>query len=166
MDFSKLDQNEKMALGAAVVVFLLGVISNWGGLFWLAVLAALGMVVVVLLPQFSPTTSLPGSKGTLMATMGIIAVVAGAIEILRFIGYIATYLADLQTIEFLIAVVAAIVMAYAGWTELQLEGGRWVFGSPAAPASATAAETAPSPGEPMDAAEPANAVDEDRTPEA
>jgi len=157
MDFSKLDQNEKTALGAAVVVFVFGVISNWGGLFWLAVLAALGMAAVILLPQFSPGTSLPGSKGTLMATLGIVALASGAIEILRYIGYFLDTLGRFSTIAFAIAVAGAVVMTLAGWRELQKEGGKWTFGAPAKTAPATA-PAAPS--------EPAAPADEDRTPEA
>ena len=65
MDLSKLGQHEKLALYSAIVVFLTGLISNWGGLLWLAVLAAIGVVVVVLLPQLSPSTSLPAPVRTI-----------------------------------------------------------------------------------------------------
>jgi hypothetical protein len=146
MDFSKLDQNEKMAFGGAVVVFLAGIISNWGGLFWLAVLAALGMAAVILLPQVSPSTTLPGSKGTLMATLGFVAVGTGVIELLRYIGYFLDTLGRLSTIAFGVALAGAVVMALAGWRELQKEGGKWRFGM-AGPAAAPAAAdgSAPAP---------------------
>jgi hypothetical protein len=171
MDFSKLDQNEKLAIYGSVAVFLAGIISNWGGLFWLAVLAALGMAAVVLLPQLSPSTSLPGSKGTLMATLGIVALAAGVIEILRYVEYFLNTLGRFSTIAFIIALVGAVVMAYAGWMELQKEGGKWVFGASAKPAAApTASGGAAAPSEaaapePVETPEPA-ASDEDRTPGA
>ncbi len=166
MDFAKLDQNEKLAIGGAAAVFLFGIISNWGGLFWLGVLAAVGMAAVVLLPQLSPSTSLPGSKGTLMATLGFVAAGAGAIELLRYIGYFLDTLGRFSTIAFALALAGAVVMALAGWRELQGEGGKFNFGmagsTPASPAaadaSAAAAPAAPA-AEVAPAAEPAPAAD-------
>lgn len=159
MDFSKLDQNEKLALYGAIVVFLAGLISSWGGLLWVAILAAVGMAAVILLPR----TSVPGSKGTLMAALGIVALVAGLIEVLRYAGFIGTTLGSLNTIAFIVAVIGAAVMAYAGWQELQTEGGKWEFGSRTAPASEPASEPAASgaPSSPR----PADVV-EDRSPDA
>ncbi len=73
MDISKLGQNEKLAVFGSAAVILAGLISNWGGLLFLSILAAFGMLVVVFLPQFSTGTTLPGSKGSLMAALGILA---------------------------------------------------------------------------------------------
>ncbi len=157
MDFSKLDQNEKMALYAAIVVFLAGLISNWGGLLWLSVLAALGVAVVVFLPQFAPNTSLPGSRGTLLATLGIVAVGAAVIELLRWIEYTINTLGSFGTLLFLVTLIAAAVMAWAGWQALQREGGKWQFGmaqSSAAPAAPADSAAAPPPAEPPAAAPP------------
>jgi hypothetical protein len=129
MDFSKLSQNEKLALYGAVAVFLGGVISNWGGLAWLAVLAAVGVVVVLLVPGITF-----GSKGTLLAALGLVALGSTVIELLRFLNYFFRTLTDFQTIAFVVAIIGAAVMAYAGWTELQREGGKWQFGTGTAPA--------------------------------
>lgn len=156
MDFSKLDQNEKLAVYGAIVVFLAGLISTWGGLLWLAILAAIGMAAVVILPQLAKGTSLPGSKGTLMAALGLVALGAGLIEVLRYLGYIGSTLGSLNTIAFIVAVIGAGVMAYAGWQELQKEGGTWEFGSRTAPASAPAASPSPPPAD----------GDEQRSPDA
>lgn len=129
MDFSKLDQNERLgAIGAAVVV-IAGLISTYGGLMWLAILAAIGMLVVVLLPQASPGTTLPGSKGTLMATLGLVAVAAGVITLLQWISVIGALFGSFGTIMLLVAIVGSAVMAWAGWQELQREGGQWRFGT-------------------------------------
>ncbi|MBA2263458.1 MAG: hypothetical protein H0W10_02220 [Chloroflexi bacterium] len=161
MDFSKLDQNEKLAVYGASAVVLAGLISTWGGLLWLAILAAVGMLAVVLLPQISNGTSLPGSQGTLMAALGFVALGAGLIEVLRYLGFIGSTLGSLNTIAFIVAVIGAAIMAYAGWREIQMEGGKWVFGRRAgaasAPAPASRAESANPP--PSD-------VDEHRSPEA
>lgn len=160
MDFSKLDENEKLAVFGAIVVVLAGLISTWGGLLWLAILGAVGMLAVILLPQLSKGTSLPGSKGTLMAALGFVALGAGLIEVLRYVGFIGSTIGSLNTIAFIVAVIGAAVMAYAGWRELQKEGGEWEFGSrtppPLAPASAPAESSSPPPSD----------VDERRSPDA
>lgn len=152
MDFSKLDQNDKMAVVGAIVVFLAGLISNWGGLLFLSILAAVGMVVVVFLPQISSTTSLPGSKGTLMATLGFVAAGAALITALQWIGVIGFL--GFNAIMFLVAVVGALIMAWAGWQELQREGGKWQFGtsSPSTAGAAPASTESPPPAEPVEPA--------------
>lgn len=156
MDFSKLSQNEKLALYGAIAVFLGGVISNWGGLFWLAVLAAVTVAAVLFLPGLAL-----GSKGTLLATLGIVALGAGLIELLRFLEYFFRTLTDFQTIAFIVALVGAAVMAYAGWMELQREGGKWQFGSATAPTAPPAEPPAPAVEPP--AVEPAAAEPEMRS---
>ena len=168
MDFSKLDQNERMATFGAIAVLLAGLISNWGGLLLLAILGAIGMLVVVLLPQFSAQTTLPGSKGSLMAAAGIVAAGSALITLLQWIGYLGSF--GFSSIMFLIAVIGAVVMAWAGWQELQGEGGKWQFGTTGAPASNAAvarseqASAAAEPGEPTAGDEPASA--EERRTEA
>ncbi|HEX7173474.1 MAG TPA: hypothetical protein VF365_12820 [Candidatus Limnocylindria bacterium] len=160
MDLSKLSQNEKLALYGAIVVFLAGIISNWGGLLYLSILAAVGVAIVLFLPQLSPKTSLPGSRGSLLAVLGLIAFGGAAIELLRYLGYTFDTLGRFSTLLFIVALIGSAVMAWAGWQELQREGGRWVLGGsgatgtePAAPAPA--ATSAP---EPMAAAEPESAA--------
>jgi hypothetical protein len=156
MDLSKLSQNEKLALYGAIAVFLAGIISNWGGLLFLSILAAVGVAVIVLLPQFSPKTSLPGSRGSLLAVLGLIAFGGAAIELLRYLGYTLDTLGRFSTILFIVALIGSAVMAWAGWQELQREGGKWVLGGSGAagadPAAAAPPAT-PAP-EPMVATEP------------
>ena len=139
MDFSKLDSNEQLATYGAVAVVIAGLISSWGGLLFLAILAALAMLVIVFLPQFSPQTSLPGSKGSLMAAVGILAAVIALITALNWIRFLSAF--GFSAVMLLVAVVGAVVMAWAGWQELQSEGGRWRFGA-AATASASGAPPA------------------------
>jgi hypothetical protein len=180
MDFSKLDQNEKLATYGSVAVILAGLVSNWGGLLFLSILAAIGMLVVVFLPQFSPSTTLPGSKGTLMAVLGIAAAAGALITTLQWLTLLGALLSSFSTILFLIAVIGALVMAWAGWQELQGEGGKWALGAntasrtdapaappPAAPAppeppAATTVETAPPAGTDAAADAPYRRDDEDR----
>lgn len=145
MDFSKLDQNERLAVFGAIAVFVAGLISSWGGLLLLAILAAIGMAIVVFLPQLSPTTSLPGSKGSLMAALGFLAAGAALITLLQWISVLSFL--GMNAIMFVVALVGALVMAWAGWQELQAEGGKWRFGTsadaPAGRAEAPAANEAP-----------------------
>ncbi|MEP6470038.1 MAG: hypothetical protein ABJC24_09735 [Chloroflexota bacterium] len=145
MDFSKLSANEKLATYSAVALVIAGIISNWGGLLWLSILAGLAALVVIFLPQMSPTTSLPGSKGSLLVALGGIAAAGAVIEILRYLSYFFNTLGDYQTLLFLVALVAALVLAWAGWQFFQAEGGKFTVGmtgsapapSPAPPAEAT-----------------------------
>ena len=171
MDLSKLTSNEKLAVYGSAAVVLAGLISNWGGLLFLSILAGIGMLAVVFLPQLSPTTKLPGSKGSLMAALGIgaagLAVIA-ALQWIRFLGF-----GTLSGIMFIVAVAGALVMAWAGWQELQSEGGTWQFGSstattaapaaaaaePDAPATATAASEPVAPVEPVAPTQPAAALE-------
>lgn len=162
MDFSKLDQNEKLAVYGSAAVILAGLISNWGGLLFLSILAAVGMLVVVFLPQLSSGTSLPGSKGTLMAVLGFIAAAGAVITALQYLGILGALLGSFSTIVFLIAVIGALVMAWAGWQELQGEGGKWEFGTSHAAASTPA--TAPAVERPAEPA-PQRDVDAVREPE-
>jgi hypothetical protein len=162
MDLSGLSQNQKLALYGAIVVFLTGIISNWGGLLWLAVLAAMGVAVVVLLPGMSPTTSLPGSRGSLLAALGILALAAAVIELLRWLGYTFDTLGRFSTLLFLASLAGSAVMAWAGWSELQAEGGKWVFGSPG---TGPTTVTATPPADADASAAPQNAFEPDRVDE-
>jgi hypothetical protein len=155
MDLSKLSQNEKLALYGAIAVFLAGIISNWGGLLFLSILAAVGVAIVLLLPQFSPGTSLPGSRGSLLALLGLVAFGGAAIELLRYLGYTLETLGRFSTILFIVALIGAAVMAWAGWQELQREGGKWVLGGSGAARTNAATTPPPAPTrEPMAATEP------------
>jgi len=128
MDLSTLDQDEKLALSAAIVVFLAGLLSNWGGLLLFSILAALGVAAVVLLPHASPGTSLPGSRGSLLAGFGFIALGAAAIELVRDFGDTVDTLGRFGTLLFIVALIGSAIMSWAGWQALQHEGGKWHFG--------------------------------------
>jgi hypothetical protein len=131
---SKLSANEKMAVYSAVVLVLAGVISNWGGLMWLSVLAGIAVLAVVFMPQFSPATKLPGSKGSLLVALGGIAAAGAAIEFLRFLSYFFHTLDDYQTWLFAVALIAAVVLLWTGWKEFQAEGGKFQMGTTGAAA--------------------------------
>jgi hypothetical protein len=142
---SKLSANEKMAVYSAVVLVLAGIISNWGGLMWLSVLAGIAVLAVLFMPQFSPTTTLPGSKGSLLVALGGIAAAGAVFEFLRFSSYFFHTLDDYQTWLFAVGVIAAVVLLWTAWKEFQAEGGKFQMGKPggAAPTPAPPASSQP-----------------------
>lgn len=134
MDFAKLGGNEKLAVYGSAAVVIGGVVGyNYGGFTILAVLAAVGLLAVVFLPQFSPGTNLPGSRGSLMVVLGGI---AGVLLLLALIISAGTVFRafNVRDLFFLIAVAGGLLMAWAGWQELQAEGGKFQLG--AAPSTA------------------------------
>lgn len=138
MDFNRLSANEKLAVYGSVAVIVGGIVSvGIGGLGLLAVLAAIGMLAVVFLPQLSPRTTLPGSNGTLMLILGGVAAVVMLLALLTILGALGFFLqfAPVNAIFFLVAVVGGLVMGWAGWQAFQAEGGRFVLGTPGAGAS-------------------------------
>lgn len=152
MDFSKLSQNEKLATYGSVAVIVGAIVGGvvGGGFGWLAVLAAIAMLVVVFMPQFSASTTLPGSKGSLMLLCGGIAAVILVLGLLAVIGLLGAYFQafPLNAIFFLIAVVGGVVMGWAGWQEFQQEGGKFQLGT--GPAAASTAPPAAPPAGPAD----------------
>ncbi len=174
MDFSKLSQNDKTAALASAVLVVAGLIAastyTTYALTWLAILAAVAMLLVVLQPQIAPKANLPGSKGRLMLALGGIAGVIMLFALLTTLGFIfvAFGFAD---ILFLAAILAGLVMAWTGWTAFQAEGGTIPLGTSsaaAAPQTTTAAPEPPAaaaPAAPPAASEPA-ATPEPTTPDA
>jgi hypothetical protein len=173
MDFSALTQNEKTAALAAAVLVVAGLIAATTyatyAITWLAILAAVGMLFVVLQPQIAPKVNLPGSKGSLMVVLGGVAgviMVLALLTTLTFI-FVAFGFAD---ILFLAAVLAGVTMAWTGWTAFQAEGGKLQLGTgpaaaapqttpaggqaPAAEASSAAAATSEPAAPPAAATEP------------
>ena len=135
MDFSKLNSNEKLAFYGAVVAIVGALLSAFtfggaGGL-WLDLLLAIAMIVILFLPQFSPQTALPGSKGTLMLIVGGIAAIGSLLALLGLLGglgFLALY-GGLWIVGLLVGIVGGLMMGWAGWQEFQAEGGRFQIGS-------------------------------------
>jgi hypothetical protein len=134
-----------MAVYSALVLVLAGVISNWGGLMWLSVLAGIAVLAVVFLPQFSPATTLPGSKGSLLVALGGIAAAGAVIEFLRFLSYFFHTLDDYQTWLFAVGLIAALVLLWTAWKEFQAEGGKFQMGTSGGAAPTPAPLASPPP---------------------
>jgi hypothetical protein len=157
MDFSKLSQNERLATFGGIAVVIGGLVGYSYGLTVLAVLAALAALVIVFLPQFSPTASLPGSRGSLLLVAGGIAAVVMVLALLMYISVVFTAF-NFRDLFFLLAVVGSVVLAWAAWQEFQAEGGKFQLGSSTRPSASPVATSAdPAPVTPAAAASPADA---------
>jgi hypothetical protein len=188
MDFSKLGQNERLAAMASAVLVITGLFAAASyrtySVTWLAVIAALAMLFVVFQPQIASGVNLPGSKGSLMLVLGVVAGAIMVLSLLLTFSFVFS-LFGLPDVFYLIAVGAGVAMAWAGWQEFQAQGGKFQLGagtpspasagSAAAPAPAAApiaTEPAPAPAPADDAAaesfapSAADDADEDRPREA
>lgn len=156
MDFSKLSQNEKLAVYGSIALIVGGVIGYSYGLTVLGLLAAIAMLVLIFLPQFSPGTTLPGSRGSLMVAVGGLAGVAMVLAFLSALTGVLLVNTNFRDLFFLVAVAGGLLMAWAGWQEFQAEGGKFQIGS----ASSTAAAAPPSSAPPAEADARPSASDE------
>jgi hypothetical protein len=125
--FSTLSANDRLAAVAAAVVIITGLISiatAWGPLVFISLAAGVGALFVILQPQIAPAVKLPMTKGVLLLGLGAIATVVLLVVALVWIDYILTPpIFVLDTIQFFIGVVAAVVLLYAGWRAYQAEKG-------------------------------------------
>ncbi len=150
MDLSKLDDNEKLAAygaGAGIVgAILAGVGGGVGGL-WLTLILAVAMLAIVFMPQWSPQTTLPGSKGSLMLLVGGIAGVGALLALLTLLTVLGAlaFWGGVYFIGLLIGIIGGLAMGWAGWQEFQAEGGKFQIGNAGtAPGAPSAPPAAPS----------------------
>lgn len=162
MDFGKLSSSEKMAVYAAVAVVILAIYSlayGWGGLMALPLIGGLGVLAVIFLPQMSPNTSLPGSRGSLLLIAGGGAALFWALNTLVWLGYIFRNLDEIDTWIYLVGFAAALWLGWQCWRAFQGEGGTFRLGSGTASspsgAAATDAPPAAQPAPPPPAAQSA-----------
>jgi hypothetical protein len=152
MDFGKLNANEKLAAYGAIASVVGPILATAGfgfGVGMFTLLLAIAMLAIIFLPQWSPQTQLPGSKGSLMLVVGGIAAVSAALALLGSFGYFAVFSANiLFVLGWLIGIAGGLLMGWAGWQEFQAEGGKFQLGTPSgtsAPPPATNTASAPPP---------------------
>ena len=148
MNFSSLSSNEKLAVYGAIAAIVGVLIASFlSGLTWFALLAGIGMLLVIFLPQLSPGTQLPGSKGSLMFLLGLIGGIAAILALLGVVSQLGAYLEfwPLQTLFLLIAAAGGLIMAWTGWLAFQADGGKFQLGTPA---GATPRTIPPPPADP------------------
>ena len=141
MDFSKLDSNEKLAVYGAIASIVGPVLASLGygfGVGWFTLILAIAMLLIVFLPQISPQTNLPGSKGSLMVVVGLVAGVSAFLALISSIGILGALGANaFFVIGWLVGIAGGLIMGYAGWLAFQAEGGKFQIGSTAGSADAT-----------------------------
>jgi hypothetical protein len=136
MDISKLNSNEKIAAIGAVLAIVGSVVSFGAGPY--GVLTGIAMLAIIFLPQLSPTTKLPGSKGSLMLIVGGAAAIGAILTLLAWLPYLGVM--GSFFIGGLLGIIGGLLMGWGAWQEFQAEGGKFQLG--AAPASSS---TAPPP---------------------
>ena len=138
MDFSKLSSNEKLATYGAVAAIVGSILSFSGiGGGGFGLVTGILMLVIIFLPQFSPGTKLPGSKGSLMLLVGgvsgIVALLA-LLSVLTVLGAFAFY-GGLLFIGLLVSIGGQLLMGWASWREFQSEGGKFNIGMASGPST-------------------------------
>ena len=125
MDLSKLNSNEKVAAIGAVLAIIGALVSFGAGPY--GVLTGIAMLAIIFLPQFSPSTKLPGSKGSLMLIVGGAAAIGALLTLLAwlpYLGIIGSYF-----IGGLLGIVGGLLMGWGAWQEFQAEGGKFQLGT-------------------------------------
>ncbi len=139
MNFSRLDSTERLAVYGSVAVIVGVVLSTtqFGGAGaggWLNLILAVGMLAIVFMPQVSPQTTLPGSKGSLMLVVGGIAGIGSLLNLLSILGVLGLLFGSLYggvwVIGYLVVIVGGLMMGWAGWQAFQAEGGKFQIGNP------------------------------------
>ena len=134
MNFSALSSNDRLAAIAAVVVVITGLVSiaaQWGALVFLSLAAGVVALFVVLQPQIAPAVKLPMTKGLLLLASGLVSTVVLLVVAFQWIDYILTPpILVFDTVQYLIGVIAAVVLLYAGWRAYQSERGTTPLAGP------------------------------------
>ena len=125
MDLSKLNSNEKIAAIGAVLAIIGSLVSFGSGPY--GVLTGLAMLAIIFLPQFSPTTKLPGSKGSLMLIVGGAAGIGALLTLLAWLPYLG--IMGNFFIGGLLGIVGGLLMGWGAWQEFQAEGGKFQLGT-------------------------------------
>ena len=131
MDFSKLSSNDRLAVIGAALAIVGSVVSFGAGPY--GVLTGIAMLVIVFLPQFSPSTKLPGTKGSLMLIVGGAAGIGALLTLLAWLPYLG--LMGTFFIGGLLGIVGGLLMGWASWQTFQAEGGKFNMSMPSAPSA-------------------------------
>lgn len=136
MNFSKLSSNEKLAVYGAVAA-IIGAFLSFGGGGTFGLLTGIAMLVIIFLPQFSPSTNLPGSKGSLMMIVGGIGVLGAVFSLLTLLSVMGAFglYGGTWLIGLLLSAAGGLLMGWASWQEFQGEGGKFNIGTAATPSA-------------------------------
>ena len=117
------DRLSALCAGVVTVTGILSVDVGWGAILVLAVLAGIGTLGIVVAPRLVPTARLPGSKGSLLVLLGVVALLAWVPPLIAWLDFLATHLLSFATLLFLLGFVCAAALAWSGYTTFQAEGG-------------------------------------------
>lgn len=161
--WNKLNPRERFTtfgVGMVVVGFLLSVLDYSAGGTTLSLLAALGVLVVLYL-KYSPNSNVnwPAPVSTIVLGLSVVALIAAALEVLRWVSFILNNLLGLWSFGTIIILVGTIVMVWQSWLEYQAAQPA-TSATPAAPAAAPGAAAPPAastePAAPAPTAPPAD----------
>jgi len=144
MDFSKLSSNDKLAVYGAVAA-IIGAFLSFGGGGSFGVLTGIAMLVIIFLPQFSPSTKLPGSKGSLMMIVGGVSALSAVLALLALfslMGAIGLY-GGTWIIGLVLSAAGGLLMGWASWQTFQAEGGKFNVGMTGGGSAGASAPPAP-----------------------
>jgi len=155
--WNKLNPRERFTtfgVGMVVVGFLLSVLDYSAGGTTLSLLAALGVLVVFYL-KYSPSSNVnwPAPVPTIVLGLSVVALIAAALEVLRWVSFILNNLLGLWSAGTIIILVGTIVMVWQSWLEYQAQP---ASAAPAAPAASAAPPAAPAPAAPEPTTPPAD----------
>lgn len=133
MDWSRLSSHDKLAVSGAVASIVGPVLGSMGfgyGIGWIMLLLAIAMLAIVFLPQLSPNTALPGSRGSLMVVVGAIAGVSALVALLTSLEWLEYFGSNIVfVLGWLIGIAGGLLMGWAGWQAFEAEGGQLRLGS-------------------------------------
>lgn len=135
---STLNANDRLAAIAAIIVTITGVVSlfwQWGALMLVPTLAALAVLFILFQGRLAPNVKLPMTRGMLLLGLGAIAALVWVLVLFQWLGYITDNLVTIDTIQFLVGLVASVVLAFAGWRAYQADSGTSTAAPPAPPAA-------------------------------
>jgi hypothetical protein len=118
MNFSALSQNDRIALVAGAVVAISGLLSifyDWGAIMLISVLAGLLAMAAVAWPTILQSLRISGSKGSLLVIAGVGATLTHVLRGLDAVAWLLDHLASLDALQFIVGIVAAIALLYAGY---------------------------------------------------
>ena len=144
MDLSKLSSNDKLAAIGAVAA-IVGALLSFGGGGTFGMLSGIAMLLIILLPQFSPSTKLPGTKGSLMLIVGGVAGLGALLALLALLpvlGAIGFY-GGTWLVGLLLGIAGGLLMGWASWQTFQAEGGKFNMGTTGGGSSGASTYQAP-----------------------
>ncbi|NJD29688.1 MAG: hypothetical protein FIA92_15530 [Chloroflexi bacterium] len=146
MNFSALSQNDRIALvagGVVAIAALISLVYNWGAIMIISLLAGLLAVVVIIQPSLLATLRLRGSKGSLLLIAGVGAALVNVLTGVDYLTWLTEHLVSFDALQFIVGIVAAIALLYAGWMAYRAEGTMTASAAPA-PAAPPPAPAPPS----------------------